>query len=181
MSIREGFNFLSNWVSEQGGEIVVVENIEIMPGAVVSPNNPDFGCDWNGFEIYVTRRAHDRMNDYDLGTLIHQMGHVFACETAPRNSEEILFIGWEYHFARLIGMSDDAWFKANFDYVIEEHAWDDPNPDPSKKHSLYFKELGQMSAANAYLTVSKYVALARENGLIVNNLPVAIRSRRTAQ
>jgi hypothetical protein len=64
--------------------------------------------------VYVAGSA----PDIDPSSIVHEMGHVFACKRSPNRCKEFGFFGWEYALCQSVGVTHDAWVKANRKYQV---------------------------------------------------------------
>jgi hypothetical protein len=93
-------------------------------------------------------------------SLIHEMGHVFACHVSPEEvSDELAFFGWEVAVARMIGCCA-SWSRDNAHYAITEQGdtWGDASPYRRRTFA------------------NQRVATARQIGLLDEHLrPISVR------
>ena len=73
----------------------------------------DLGVLWMEKTILYTERV--PACPYEV---IHEMGHVFACDFPPDDAEEFNFFGWEYTTMQHLGLSHEGWVKANRHYMV---------------------------------------------------------------
>jgi hypothetical protein len=97
--------------------------------------------------------------------IIHEMGHVFACHTRPKNSspnDEYMFFGWEYLLAKQIKGSIKDWFIENRKYSVGEN-------------TKIFINLGALSRNEKYDIINKRIKIAKNKKIIINNKSIPIR------
>ena len=80
------------------------------------PFNFNFHIDYSAKCI---RMRFDRIERDTVGALIHEAGHVIACNTEPRNSKEYPFLGWEFALALELNVLQDLLFE-HADYGITD-------------------------------------------------------------
>jgi hypothetical protein len=115
-----------------------------------------------GFAIeFDDRRILTRDAAPNLGSLIHEMGHTFACASVPSKSREFEFFGWEYVVARKAGCLEE-WLASNAEYRLET--------PPS--------DFGAMSPTAQSRVLAERVVFAGRNGLIKGGAPVCVRRRK---
>jgi hypothetical protein len=115
------------------------------------------GVRWTAKEIICTR-------PYIWTEIVHEMGHVFACNDPPQRSHEYDFFGWEYALVRRIGGSVSDWVANNKDYgIFQEIA------------GVYIGEFSDASPKIREYLLDERVRHARMQGIIVGDQPIAIR------
>ncbi len=80
----------------------------------VAPFNSNVGLIWEEKGILYDK---DRL-PHPVTSLLHEMGHVFACRKPPKSADELDFLGWEFQLARQIGYPVSNWLRGNEDYVV---------------------------------------------------------------
>lgn len=96
--------------------------------------------------------------------IIHEMGHVFACNHKPMNSDEWSFFGWEWTLAKTIGLTQSEFVDGNYDYAAY---W------PADSRQL--QSVGDLKLSSLKEVLADAVASSKENGLIVRGRAIAIR------
>ena len=102
----------------------------------------------------------------NVGSLIHEAGHVFASRIAPEHSEEYDFFGWEAVVARRAGVFDE-WLESSGNYQIQ-------TLDPGGQ------EFGRLDRTYQRRLLADRIRVAKRAGLIRFGRPVSIRSRKKA-
>jgi hypothetical protein len=102
-------------------------------------------------------------------SIIHEMGHVFASLTEPPKSDEYDFLGWEYAVARYVKLPISDWLHSNGDYQIPSGWTIDDLIDRSKPA---YRDNRPPTLRKVILGRLK---VARDKGLVVGNIPQAIR------
>lgn len=98
-----------------------------------------------------------------LGAILHEMGHVFACQEDPNTDgglDELEWLGWEIALARAVGCYD-VWDRQNGNYqvLLEEG-----------------REWGQLDVATKLRFGAERMQTARELGLLDADFrPLAVR------
>lgn len=141
---------LSRLCTKFGGSLVQVDVIQV---EIQSPFDFAVGADFDQKIVYYKAGA-------DPGSIIHEMGHVFASKEKPDNSEEFDFFGWEYAVAKQVHVLD-IWIKNNRDYGLG--TW------PANQ------EFGRLSNREREEVLWERTAFAEQIGLIVQGRPIAIR------
>ncbi len=120
----------------------------------------DFGIFWKDKLFVYTDRVAIRPSE-----LIHEMGHVFACLTPPRDldTEEVDFLGWEYVLACAVGVDPVVWRRDNDQYMVTLPQSDGP------------VEMQALNDSEFAILMADRVFAAEKFGTIINGLPVAIR------
>ena len=120
---------------------------------------------WCGVN-YETKTLHlDQTQVPDIGTLIHETGHIFASPSEPWCSNEFQFFGWEYAMAKRLKCVLD-WEKSTGAYGIDQTI--------GGTYFDEFCELADHPDIKARFLVEK-LDEAWERGLIVGMEPVSIR------
>lgn len=112
-------NYLAQVCKNLGGDLVVWEG-EFIPtikqglceeGWSFAPFvNENVGVHWQSKTVAIPRTYES------MGTIIHEMGHVFACKVPPNHChDEWSWMGWEIALAKKIGIKE--WLKNNEYYV----------------------------------------------------------------
>ncbi len=120
-----------------------------------APFSGKLGLDHAAKKIYV-------IEDAELGGIIHEMGHVFACNTPPYKSDEYDFFGWEFMVAVKLDLVAE-WLQNTSDYAVGGDSIMD------------IDDFGAMDIDSQSDLIEERVQHARELGLIVGEEPVAIR------
>jgi hypothetical protein len=121
-----------------------------------SPFTAAHGLHWNRKIIYTVRGREE------VGSIIHEMGHVFADVHHPEHVEcrEWSWLGWEIALARQIG-AGRTWSRQNGDYVTGETGCN---------------EWGTLTAKQRRAVVSDRLACARTIGVFdAAGIPRSIR------
>src|SRR4029077_8404526 len=113
-------------------------------GLYEAPFTSAHGLHWGRRIVYAVRGREE------VGSIIHEMGHVFADRSPPLKSDEWAWFGWEIAVAR----AADAW-----------HTW--------SRHSANYgtgedggDEWGSLSAKRRRATVRERLAHAKKIGVI---------------
>ncbi len=107
--------------------------------------------------VYATKTVY-YCGDVPWVDLVHEMGHVFACNETPEGSQEWDFFGWEYAIVRkLRGVK--LWVRSNSGYIINKDG----------------DTFGELSRSERQATLRERVAHAHSTGLLKNGEPQAIR------
>lgn len=114
-----------------------------------APFTSAHGVNWIRKIIYTVR---DRE---EVGSIIHEMGHVFADRKPPFNTNEWEWFGWEIAVARSIGAARE-WSKHNANYNTGDENGGDWGHLSTKERRgvvrdrlLYAKKIGVVSPDNA--------------------------------
>lgn len=97
-----------------------------------------------------------------VGNLIHEAGHLVACEKSPEDSEEYEFLGWEIALALELDLLDD-WAYGQQDYGVTTNEYEGGI------------EIGLLSDEEFDELVEERIDYARSIGLVVVDRAVAIR------
>jgi hypothetical protein len=148
---------------EWGGEI---QRVPPPPDRLSLPRSSDISlCPFDGGMAVDYSRG--RVIYWDsqprLGSLIHEMGHVFAARKPPSEASEWRFFGWEYVVARRAGCAKE-WIESNRDYVLGGGA----------------REFGSLTTAQKRQKLASRIRFARRAGLVKHGAPVSIRRRKAA-
>jgi len=123
----------------------------------LSPLDGNFRIDWELRTLYIsattlTQRPHDR-----AAILIHEIGHLCACPEAPEFSDEYDFLGWEWQYAKLLGI-EQKWRESVSRYGLGQgsdpdlHGTDLIPPDSSlmneilRERRTYARDTGLLNA-----------------------------------
>ncbi len=142
--------FIKQW----GGEVVYLSSIHEYPRGV---SEAPFS---NSLAIDHARRILYLAPHFEVGEVIHEMGHVFACRVSPFLSDEIEFVGWEFTLARKAGLVDE-WLESMWNYGIGETSLGSEFRDLSLDDQSEFLEWA--------------VRQAEDLGLISGDEPLCIR------
>jgi hypothetical protein len=98
----------------------------ISRGFYSSPAAHGHGLHYENKIIYAT------FEDAHSGRLIHEMGHVFACDLGPEHSDELSWLGWEIATARRVDCYEE-WSDQNNGYILgglsdDAFEWDHTRP-----------------------------------------------------
>lgn len=157
--LLQALNRLQELARSWGGSIALVEELPVP----CAPFTSCMGVDYDKKEIYVEI---DRLNRSHrawemLGGVIHEMGHVFACDQRPESSEEYDFLGWEWLVARQTGLLEQ---------------WEHSMSNYSIGNDEFSADFDCLSPDQASDLIEERVARARELGLITDDeSPRAIR------
>ncbi len=112
--------------------------------------------------VYVSARVSD------IGVMIHETGHIFACKNEPYNSHEFDFFGWEYVMAQKLGAMAE-WEKSTAAYGI--------NYNDSLNGLQHYDEYGDLlnKPGPKKRFLKERLKESRELGLIVRGQPASIR------
>lgn len=140
-----------------GGRLIEIKNGEGRPyGMQQAPfSSKRIGVCYSEKIVYYSRECF-------IPEIIHEMGHVFACNHKPMNSDEWSFFGWEWILAKAIGLTQSEFATGNYNYL----AYD-------SNQSLF--EVGKMSPKFLQKVLADAIVSSKENGLIVRNRAKAIR------
>lgn len=124
----------------------------------------DLGVDWH-------RRRILYVDDPGWAAIIHEMGHTFACDIHPTNSDEFEFLGWEFLMAQHIGADLAEWVKQNKDYQVSAEDFD----PMCKGKGESFAQIGDLTKTQFDSMIQTRIEVAKQIGLTRGNKPRAIR------
>lgn len=121
--------YLSRLCRRWGGELVLMPASEfhamrfnaswVDDGLTMGPDS-NHGLDRSNRRVIAVEHR------YNVGAIIHEMGHAFLSEATPSNDGEFDWLGWEIVLARRAGCYR-TWSKQNAEYVINtdlgERTW----------------------------------------------------------
>jgi hypothetical protein len=110
------------------------------------------GVDYKEKTIFMVEGA-------ELGSIIHEMGHIFASRWCPAESAEYNFFGWEFMVAVKLGLVDE-WLDTTGDYTVGGNKT---------------VEFCEMTIDEQSDLIEERVQHARKIGLVVGEEPIAIR------
>lgn len=120
-----------------------------------APFSHKLGVDYEHKTIYVIDGA-------ELGGLIHEMGHVFACASSPYKSDEYEFFGWEFMVAVKLDLVLE-WLEQTKDYAA------------GGEGMANIEDFGDMTIDEQSDLIEERVQHARLIGIVVGEEPIAIR------
>lgn len=85
-------------------------------GIIVSPSARGHAVDYKNKLVIVAKPQ------LEIGSIIHEMGHIFACDKGPDDSDEFSWLGWEIATARYVG-AYRIWDVQNVLYGVGD--WED--------------------------------------------------------
>lgn len=101
----------------------------------------------------------DGLADDEVGSILHELGHVLASPDEPHVSNELPFMGWEYSLAKSF-KGEAAWFLSCQYYVIDAEGTEFRELTPSRRRAFLEERLEE----------------AKKRGLIKRGRAVSIRS-----
>lgn len=144
-------------VKKLGVEVVFCEDEDIDSCPLPAPFSWQIGIDYYQKKLYLTKDfSHET-----VGNIIHEVGHIVACDDAPEDSNEVEFLGWEIAFALELGLLDE-WRAGQSDYTVR-HSY----------HGLV--EIGCLDDDELSDLVEESIDWAKCLGLVENEHAVAIR------
>lgn len=152
---------LMELVQSWGGDIRYAGWDEELPGRTEgAPFSAWLAIDYDNKLVYVR----GPLDLEELGGLIHECAHVFACHEHPRAAAEYDFLGWEFIVARKVDLLP-AWLASMTHYVIVH--------DAETGMEATFDELSVDEQSDA---LEERVAFAIEQGLLTpDGEPLSIR------
>ena len=154
-------------VEEWGGRLELVNDVDEIAGnyetsgVSPAPFEYDLGVSHKRKIIYYEATLLQRRAA--IGGLVHEAAHVFACRDEPGFSEEYDFLGWEWLFAREVGLLEE-WMLSMNNYAL------------AASESDYSEDFEYLSdEARSDLFEERYQH-AEKLGLIVDGRCVSIRS-----
>lgn len=79
-----------------------------------APASSFHGLNWDAKLVFATHE------DVNAGSVIHEMGHVFASDVSERDCDEWSWLGWEIRLAQQVG-AYRVWSKQNEAYVMGDY------------------------------------------------------------
>lgn len=113
------------------------------------------GINWKEKIVYYA-------GNVDWAEVIHEMGHIFACDSPPDDVDEEGFFGWEFRLLKLIRGDMNVWLKSNGNYRLTALNGE-------------IMELGNLNDLDRLTVLERLVERGNRNGNIKNGAPVAIR------
>lgn len=154
--------YLSRLCRRWGGSLVLMPepefralnfNARATNGLTQAPDD-NHAIDWPNWKVLAVA---DRVNP---GAVIHEMGHLFLAEGAPKTTDEPDWLGWEIVLARRAGCYR-TWSKQNADYFIDDWNgqpgcdWDQFEPAQRRRLIIdriaYAKKIGIVSRSGVPL------------------------------
>ena len=141
-----------------GGSLSIVSERQFLENS----RRPEWTCPpEEGHAIhYPTKAIICTQREMNVGTIVHEMGHVFADLNPPDKADEWHWMGWEICLARQAGCYRQ-WSKSARHYRVE---W-----EQADKSWPYWKNL---PAHGKQLVASNRIRHAIENGLVTPELHV---------
>ncbi len=119
-------------------------------GVCVSPFTSAHGIHWQKKVVFAVRGREE------VGSIIHDMGHVFADAHHPESDGccEFNWFGWEIALAQRIG-AYRTWSRHNVDYIVNA---------PGGREWGALDERGQRDVAARRLTLAKKIGVVAHDG-----------------
>lgn len=141
---------------------IIIEVIDSESNKLNCPFHFGVGIGYFKKTLYIAKDVlTDMQNDDEtIGAVIHEAGHIVACNQEPENSKEELFHGWELMVAIENNLVNE-WFNSNKDYVCGK--------------DFNNKEFGRLDKLELVKYTAEIINLSINNGLIKNQKPQCIR------
>lgn len=141
-----------------GGDFIEKAALKGDPQIQFPPSSSALACNWWEREIYYCTDDFDRT--WDIAGILHEMGHVFACEKHPEGCAEDDFLGWEYLLARELHM------LRRWTYNLDGYHYTFEGKD---------LDMGDVGHLTFRRIMNDRVDWATATGIVVSGRPVAIR------
>ena len=136
----------------------------------IAPFDGTLACSYDKKKLYLAVTKGHKAN---ISGLIHEAGHVFACTDLPAYSQEMDFLGWEYQFAKQLGVLK-RWYAENEDYAVD-YVNDQPLDRCAKSitvgelsilQDMSYTMIGEMIPPLRKLTFKERTLYAQEQGML---------------
>jgi hypothetical protein len=120
----------------------------------------------SGLAIDYEGKAVHSYGNTNIAQIIHEAGHIVACDKKPADSDEYKFFGWEMAVFQHLKIPLKLWFTGNKDYQIEFEPESNAGKKPYQK--TYYGEVGHFKYNSKHFKefVKDRLTAAQEYGVV---------------